>query len=194
MRTESLQVQLKTALQRLAVLQRRARHLSPAAPPLQGTLDELEHAVERLEGIQQELTRYREEFGSLRDRLEGERRRYWEFLDAAKDAYLVTSADADILDANRAAADLFNISQRFLVGKNFSVFVCTDRAGVMSKARRLAEQGGYAEWNLSVRPREKAPFQVTCRVLAAHSGEPTLRWVLRRSDSSVSHDPASSMA
>jgi PAS domain-containing protein len=180
-RAESLHVQLNTALQRLAVLQRRAENLSSKTPGLlHQTLSELETAIEQLQTAQQELVSQREDISSLRSRLEQERRRYWQFFDAAPDAYLVTSPDADILETNRAAAELLNISQRFLVGKNFSVFVCTDRARVMAQARRLAEAGGGADWVFSVRPRERAPFEVACCVSASGAGDRTLRWLIRR--------------
>jgi PAS domain S-box-containing protein len=180
-RIESLQVQLSTAMQRLASLQRRAEHLTPESPRLiQQTLEQLEFAIQQLRAAQEELEARRGELVALRGELEAERRKYWEFFDAAPEAYLVTSPDGEIIEANRAAAELLNISQRFLIGKNFTVFVCTDRVRIHGQAKRLAETGGSADWVFSVRPRERAPFQVACRVLASESGDRTLRWMVRR--------------
>jgi PAS domain-containing protein len=180
-RIESLQVQLSTAMQRLASLQRRAEHLTPESPRIiQQTLEQLEFAIQQLRAAQEELESRRGELSAVRQELEQERKKYWEFFDAAPDAYLVTGPDAEIIEANRAAADLLNISQRFLIGKNFTVFVCTDRVRITNQAKRLAETGGSADWVFGVRPRERAPFQAACRVLASESGDRTLRWMVRR--------------
>ena len=75
---------------------------------------------------------------------------------------------------------LLNISQRFLIGKSFTVFVCNDRERVQQQARRLAEGGGSADWLFSLRPRERAPLDVACRVLATEWGARNLRWMVRR--------------
>jgi len=181
MRIESLQVQLSTAMQRLASLQRRAEHLTPDSPRIiQQTLEQLEFAIQQLRAAQEELEARRGELAAVRQALEVERRKYWEFFDAAPDAYLVTTGDGEILEANRAAAELLNISQRFLIGKNFTVFVCTERTRVQAQAKRLAESGGSSDWVFGLRPRERAPFDVACRVLSSESAERTLRWMLRR--------------
>ena len=181
MRIETLQVQLSTAMQRLASLQRRAEHLTPDSPRIiQQTLEQLEFAIQQLRAAQEELEARRGELAAVRQALEVERRKYWEFFDAAPDAYLVTTGDGEILEANRAAAELLNISQRFLIGKNFTVFVCTERTRVQAQAKRLAESGGSSDWVFGLRPRERAPFDVACRVLSSESAERTLRWMLRR--------------
>jgi PAS domain S-box-containing protein len=176
-------------MQRLASLQRRAEHLTPDSPKIiQQTLEQLEFAMQQLRAAQEELEARRGELSSLRQELELERRKYWRFFDEAPDAYLVTTAEGEIVEANRAAAELLNISQRFLIGKSFTVFVCTDRERVQQQARRLSEGGGSADWVFSLRPRERAPLDVACRVLATESGERNLRWMVRRV-SAVS-DPA----
>lgn len=181
MRIESLQIQLSTAVQRLASLQRRAEHLTPESPRIiHQTLEQLEFAIQQLRAAQEELEARRGELAQLRQQLDVERRKYWQFFDAAPEAYLVTNADGAILEANRAAAEMLNISQRFLVGKNFIVFVCTERARIQAQAKRLADTGGSADWVFNLRPRERAPFDVACRVLASEAPQRTLRWMVRR--------------
>jgi hypothetical protein len=51
---------------------------------------------------------------------------------------------------------------------------------VQAQAKRLAESGGSSDWVFGLRPRERAPFDVACRVLSSESAERTLRWMLRR--------------
>jgi PAS domain-containing protein len=183
-------MQLSTALHRLTVLQRRAEHLSPDTPKLlQRTLKELEGALEQLRAAQDQLVAQRDELSAAQALLEVERRKYWQLFDAVGDACVVTTPDGEILEANRAAAALLNISQRFLIGRSLAVFVCTDRARVLAHAKRLAEYGGTAEWIFSIRPRERAPFDAACRVAASDVGERTLRWLLKPVSDEVTVQP-----
>lgn len=168
-------------MHRLALLQRRAEHLSPEPSRLlQQALKELQLVLEHLRVAQDQLLAQRDELSAMRAQLVLERGKYWDFFDTAPDAYVVTTADGEILEANRAAAELLNISQRFLSGKNFSVFVCTDRGRILAQARRLAETGGSADWMFSLRPRERAPFDAACHVVASDGAEQPLRWMIRR--------------
>jgi PAS domain-containing protein len=186
-RVETLQMQLSTALHRLTVLQRRAEHLTPDTPKLlQRTLKELEGALEQLRAAQDQLVTQRDELSAAQALLEIERRKYWQLFDAVSDACVVTTPEGEILEANRAAAALLNISQRFLTGRSLAVFICTDRARVLAQVSRLAEYGGSAEWIFSIRPRERAPFDAACRVVASDEGDRTLRWVMK----AVSDKPA----
>jgi PAS domain-containing protein len=173
-------MQLSTALHRLAILQRRAEHLSPDTTKLlQRTLKELEGALEQLRAAQDQLITQRDELAAVQAQLEIERRKYWQLFDAVGDACLVTTPEGEILEANRAASELLNISQRFLIGRSFAVFVCNDRARVLAQAARLAEYGGSADWVFGIRPRERAPFNAACRVVASDAGDRTLRWLMK---------------
>jgi PAS domain S-box-containing protein len=179
---DSLHLQITSALNRLSQLQRRASQL-PNEPPkvLLQALSELEQALEELRIAQQHLIEQRDEIEALHSALEQERQKYYRFFDDAPDAYLVTSPQAHIIEANRAAAELLNISQRFLVGKNLSVFICSDRNRMLTQAQQLAESGGAADWVFSLRPRERAPFRVAVRAIVADdTPERSLRWMLRR--------------
>ena len=90
--------------------------------------------------------------------------------------YVVTEPSSVITEVNRAAAQLFNVSQRFLVGKAMSVFVCEDRAGFLTEISRLSTDGRSGELSFKLRPRERAPLDVIATVGADLTG---LRWVLR---------------
>ena len=128
------------------------------------TVRELELALEDLRAAQQALLVRRETLESTRAVMQAEREKYWQLFDALPEPYLVTRLDSVITDANRAAADLLNISQRFLSGKALSIFVCRDRARFLSDAARVAANGETAVLNFTVRPRERAPLEVVARV------------------------------
>jgi hypothetical protein len=92
----------------------------------------------------------------------------------------VTDARLTILEANRAGAELFNISQRFLTGKALSVYIARDRGRFIADCTRLAMEGESAQWTLGIRPRERAPLNVDARVVAhALPDGLELHWRLR---------------
>jgi PAS domain S-box-containing protein len=182
---DSLHLQVASAVQKLSTLHRRAGQAAAGSTPklFQDILHELEQALEELMVTQQHLSEQHEQLAAARRQIEIEREKYWQLFDGAPDAYVVTTADSRIVEANRAASELLNISQRFLVGKNLSLFVCNDRTRLLAQVHELAQLRASAELTFSMRPRERAPFNVNARVVAA--GEPmdaSLRWLLRRAD------------
>jgi PAS domain S-box-containing protein len=178
---DSLQQQISTAVSKLNVLQRRADAYSPEPPKiLRQMLHELASVIEQLQGAQEQLVESRGQLDAAREELQRERDRYWQLFDTAPEAYLVTGPQSQILEANRAAAELLNISQRFLIGKVLSVFVCDNRQRFLTQAASLAQVGGSADWMLRFRPRERAPIEVAARVVSSGAdGEKTLRWMVR---------------
>lgn len=174
---DSLQVQLTSALQRYAALQRRAG--MQADPLLVRTLAELGTALEELRVAQEQILENQHSMDQLQADLSAQCARYWELFDELPEAYLVTKPDTTILEANRAAAELLNVSQRFLVGKTLSVFVCEDRAGflaVASKVGSAESRDNGSELKLKLRPRERAPLCVAARIRGSAEA---VRWTLR---------------
>ena len=92
------------------------------------------------------------------------------------DAYVVTKADSSIVEANRAAAELFNVSQRFLIGKPLSVFVCQDRSGFLKALESLGDQTRPSELTFRLRPRERAPLDVAATI---RTDGASIRWIVR---------------
>lgn len=191
MSLNSLDVQLASALQRLAVLQRRGEGNGGSPRLLHQTLEELEGALEEVRVAYERLVEQNNELAELRESLELERRRYWELFDGAPDACVVTTEDSRITEANRAAAELLNISQRFLVGKPLAVFICEDRTSVLDEARQIASSGGSSDILVRIRPRERAPMQVAATLRANVGDGHALRWTLRRADVAMATVPES---
>jgi PAS domain S-box-containing protein len=164
----------------LNALQRRVEAYSPEPPKvLQQTLHELSAAIEELQVAQEQLLESRRLLELTREELQRERDKYRTLFDSAPEAYLVTGPHSEILEANKAAAELLNISQRFLNGKVLSVFVCDERARFVAQTARLADAGGSVDWMLCLRPRERAPVEVAARVVSTGAnGDRVLRWML----------------
>ena len=171
-------IQLAPAFKRLATLQRRVETQHDTT--VQQAVDELLRSLHELRGGQDQLLAQREDIEVVRAELRAEREKYTQLFDGAPDPYLVTDADLKILSANRAGADLFNISQRFLSGKALSVFLSKDRGRFIVEAARLASAGESADWAFGIRPRERAPLQVKARVVVHATEEGVeLHWILR---------------
>lgn len=187
MALDSLELQLASALQRYSNLQRRAETQREPATLLTKTLAELGTALEEVRVAQEQLIESRTRMEQLQFELRQQYDRYWRLFDAMPEAYVVTKADSTIVEVNKAAAQLFNVSQRFLVGKTLSVFVCEDRAQFLAASTRAATDSATMDLTLKLRPRERAPLSIAARVSGDADG---LRWVLRPASTAPSEGPS----
>ena len=109
--------ELRSARDRIAELQRRSGDGHAPGGLLPKALAELNVAIEELSVTGEELRAQTDELASTRLALEAERERYQELFESAPVAYVVTDPLARILEANRAAAVLFEAEREFLTGK-----------------------------------------------------------------------------
>jgi len=187
MALDSLELQLASALQRYATLSRRADAQREPSNLLSKTLAELGMALEQVRVVQEQVIEARARIEQLQEELRRQYEKYWQLFDEMPEAYVVTRPDSTILEVNKDAAHLLNVSQRFLVGKTLSVFVCEDRGAFLNASARVTNSADPMELVLKLRPRERAPLTVHARVVGDAEG---LRWVLRpaaasHSDTSV---------
>jgi len=175
MSVDSLALQLASARQRYINLQRRSDHSPSAEGIVVKTLAELGTALEEVRVAQEQLIESRAQMERLQHELREQSRKYWQLFDDMPEPYIVSKPDSTIVDVNRAAAQLLNVSQRFLAGKTLSVFVCEDRAAFLAEIGRFTNDADTFELTFKVRPRERAPLLVTARVRGDGG---TFRWVL----------------
>jgi PAS domain S-box-containing protein len=146
---------------------------------------ELNSALHELQATNAELLEQNGEMAASRQTLEEERRRYQELFDFAPDGYLVTDMEGIILEANSAAASLFQVSRSALIGKPLAVFVCQEEH--LSFRARLAKikNGNVVQnenWELGMLSLKKTVFPVSLtvsKVTASRRGTAELRWLLR---------------
>ena len=182
MALDSLELQLSSAVQRFAALQRRVSG-EPAPPKLLGrALAELDCALEEIRVAQEQLVENRARVEHLQEALRTQTDRYWQLFNEMPEAYLVTRDDSSILEVNKAASTLLNVSQRFLVGKTLSVFVCQDRARFLTETAAIAHACERRDFPFRLRPRERAPIDVVATVTGLST---ELRWILRPSSTAV---------
>lgn len=174
---DALQVQLVSALQRFTALQRRTdgHDENGSGKLLARAMRELENALEEVRVAQEQLIESRRRNEELQEELRRGYQKYWQLFDEMPQAYLLTRTDSTILEANRAAAELVNVSQRFLVGKTFSVFVAEDRSRFLRQIAAAAEGDGNMALDFVLRPRERAAVAVSAKMQADKG---TLRWII----------------
>jgi two-component system sensor histidine kinase VicK len=173
----SIELQLATALQRFNTLQRRVDSDSGQSSALLGrTLHELERALEEVRVAQEQLLDNRSRLEEVQAELARQYEKYWQLFDDMPQPYVVTEIDSTITEANKAAAELLNVSQRFLVGKPLSVFICQDRGRFIEEAKRATTEPAPLDLTVKLRPRERAPIDVAVTVSGAGT---SLRWILR---------------
>jgi PAS domain S-box-containing protein len=115
--------------------------------------------------------------------VEAERQRYQDLFEFAPDSYLVTNNTGVIREANRAAARMLNVLPEFLIGKPLINFIpFEERRSFRHKLNQLLLIDWQQEWELHIRPREGATFDVAATVSTVRDleGKPIgWRWLIR---------------
>jgi PAS domain-containing protein len=99
--------------------------LQPELLPI--AFKELGIVSEELQVAVEELQQQNEALAAAKLEVEIQRQRYQDLFDFAPHGYLVTDPNGTIQEANRAAANLLNISQQFLIGKPLIIFVTEEQ-------------------------------------------------------------------
>ena len=154
--------------------------LKPDLLPL--TFKELGIASEELQTAIEELTIQNEELIIAQSAVSAERQRYEDLFQCAPDGYLVTNELGVIEEANRAAAELLNVSQRFLVGKPLIVFVAEQERQMFHRQLTLMQQVQRdRQITLQLLPRNGELIEVDLRAAAITDwqGKSMIRMCLR---------------
>jgi PAS domain S-box-containing protein len=152
-----------------------------AGDPL--AVEKLQVTLEELRVTEEELRAQNEELQAARERLETERLRYQVLFEWAPDPYLVTGPEGRIREANRAAAEVFNLQPHFLLGKPLAVFIPRDqRRDFRERFHRLLTGAGRDVWESPMLRRRAPPFQAALTVGVEHDAKgavTALRWLVR---------------
>lgn len=181
---ESAARHLEASRQLADDLRRRAAGAGPGTAAL---VDEAVRAmlalVEELHVGEEELRAQNEQLMEAQAEIEAERLRYLELFQQAPDAYLVTTPQGAILQANFAAAALLNIPAHGVADAPLAEFVAGDARGeFQARLAQAADLGRVDDWEVRLAPRAGEPVDVSCTVTAVHDGEgatAALRWIVR---------------
>lgn len=152
-------------------------------PPGERAAEELLIAHEELRVTEEELRVQNEELAASRLATEAERARYQELFELAPDAYLVTTPEGAIVEANDAACVLLNVPAGRLSHKPVGVFVPTEaRREFRARLAHAGRDGRMEGWEMVLHPRRSAPVHVSCTVTAVRDADgavTALRWMIR---------------
>ncbi|MEH1965580.1 PAS domain S-box protein [Nostoc sp.] len=140
---------------------------------------ELQQALEELQVVEEELREQNEELAAARELVELERQRYQNLFEFAPDGYLVTDAAGVIQEANRAAATLLAVRQKYLLNKPLILFIA--RQDRQTFATRLNNWQQVQEWETYLKPRVGKAFPASIRAAAMYDSEGKQvgwRWLL----------------
>ena len=181
--SEPALVKIQTLRQRVQSLYQRAGAHAQSDAVLGQAFEELAHALEELQAADQALRRQRDEWLNKQAELELECRRYKDLFEYAPAAYVVTSIDGAIRQANQSALALLDTSDRAIVGRSLAFFVSDgQRRAFREKIAGLLQTTAPQEWMISMCSWEGAPLEVrlTASVLRGTSGRPqALYWLIR---------------
>jgi PAS domain-containing protein len=174
---DALESRIASAFQRFTALQQQEQlERNGQGKQFRRALHELETALEELRAAHEQIVEGRHQLERVQSELVERCGKYWQLFNDMPQGYVVTRTDSTITEANRAAAELFNVSQRFLVGKTMSLFVCEDRADFLASLGFITPGQAPRDLHFRLRPRERAPLDVSARV--AGDGD-ALRWILQ---------------
>lgn len=121
---------------------------------------ELGIVSEELQVALEELQQQNEELRSVQIALEVQYRRYQELFEFAPNAYMITDEQGIIQEANCVAANIFNVSQRFLIGKPLVLFIAEEkRQEFHVKLTELHQGKDKDKWSMLCSPRNLQPFK-----------------------------------
>jgi len=141
--------------------------------------DELRVALEKLQVTQEELQLKNEQLEFANRAIEVERQRYQDLFEFAPDAYLVTDLYGLIQEANCAAAVLFQVQVRDLLGQPLLVFIA--QSAQSDFCARLNDLNFEPNWELNVKPRsgDSIPVLIEVTKIKGFDSESVgLRWSL----------------
>lgn len=180
--SEPAPVKTQTLRQRVQSLYQQAGAHVRSDAVLDQAFEELAHALEELQAADQALRRQRDEWLNKQADLELESQRYKDLFEHAPAAYVVTSIDGAIRQANRAALALLDTSDRAIVGRSLAFFVPDGQRRIFrEKIAALLPETEPQEWKASMCSWEGAPLEarLTVSVLRGASGRPlALYWLI----------------
>ncbi|MEQ9368860.1 MAG: helix-turn-helix domain-containing protein [Coleofasciculus chthonoplastes F3-SA18-01] len=163
---------LKQFMQQLEALQGRLDRLyhcvntaNDKSHLLSSAFKELGMASEELQVAMEELLLQAEESAALQLELAAERQRYKNLFEFLPYAYLETDTRGKIIEANPAAANLLNVSQRFLVGKHLDIYLIkSDRRQFRARLVQIQQPNIPQEWIAQIQPRQSEPLKAVLTV------------------------------
>lgn len=177
MSNEWIEQQFQLIRQQLAVLRGEDvaawGAVDAALEDLQVTCEQMQTSLDLREVAQEDLFQQKQYYQDL-----------FQFFPIAS---LITDANGVILEANRAIAQLLNISPSYLVGKPLIVFVPksdyplvdprNNRTIFRTHLNQLSQSAGTQVWRMSLCPRDREPIPVELRIAIARNTDGRIEYL-----------------
>ena len=175
---------IESLRRQLVEMERQVTPAEIAADPVVGpTFEELHTALEELHITEEELTRRNQELTQAQASIQDERKRYQDLFEFAPDGYLITDADGNIWQANRAAGSMLRARSDLLIGRPLLSFIAPESEETFrTHVQRMTNLTPVQEFELQLKVRGDAPTITSVRLAAERDreGAPmSLRWMLR---------------
>jgi PAS domain S-box-containing protein len=139
---------------------------------------ELQQALEELQVVEEELRQQNEELAIARELVELERQRYQDLFEFAPDGYLVTDTAGIIQEANRAAATLLAVHQKYLINKPLILFIASQDYQIFTTQLNDSQQV-QQEAYLKPRGGKALPASIRASVIYDSEGKQVgWRWLI----------------
>lgn len=186
-RSESLRRQIGALHSRLEKLY---ANLDQPAPLSTGVVDsvwkDLGIAAEELQVANEELTQQSDQIALMLQDASVQHRYYQNLINHIPEAYLTTTAEGKIQEANPMAAGLLNLPQSALIGKLLVTFVPPEQRMLFrTEILRLAQENRPHTWSCWFQPHNLSPIHLTLTVSAASDGQQdqiSMHWILREAN------------
>jgi PAS domain S-box-containing protein len=146
-------------------------------------LEELHTALEELRVAEESLRQQNDALHAAYAAIEHERERYRDLFEFAPDAYLVTSVEGAIVEANQIASYLLNVEPQYLVHKPMMVFIPYDmRPQCRNMLLRMQQHRKTVLAELQIQPRRSEAFDAAVKVSPVLNDSHEVvgfRWLLR---------------
>jgi len=155
----SAQGQLSAFRERLRAFEAELSAGGLPSPQLADQLSQLKAALEEVDLADEALASQAEELIAAREALESERQRYRNLFHLAPYGYLATDLDGTILEANRTALELLQVTAQAIRRKPLAVFVArADVSRFRQLVARLRDEDQVADWEVVLCPRRRPPI------------------------------------
>lgn len=185
----NMTLQIEAVYQRALLLRQRATEFPVQSVLLNEALQELALVLEELQASEEEVRRQNQRLIETQQQVEIERNQYKDLFNHAPDGYLVTDKTGVIRGANLAIASMLNVSQSYLIGKPFLLFVAdAARSTFYRMLDQLNQQTSGNppqphDWEIQICPRqENTSLDVAITlsiVFNPESNGSRYRWLLR---------------
>lgn len=177
-------------VQQLEALQRRLDQLYQCVKASNGkfslpssTFKELGIASEILQVAREKLFLQADQLATMVVKLEAEQQRYQELFQFLPNGCLETDINGKIIEINKVAAKLLNVSQSCLIGQPIDIFFAeSDLCKFQNKLIQIQQRNIQHKWITQIHPRQGIPVNVTWMVTSNQclNNQPIrFRWIIQ---------------